>query len=278
LQDPEKEVGISARGLAGLKAHIMLPTNDDADRESTSRVEHECVFPPETDIPIAFESVPIGSLKAAADSFEPRRKKSSGGLARLRRRVRAWRNVAAATILPMFPGGFDTVRRGSLLPFAVGVLSGIVGVSALRSIEPQTKISDAPPITQSPLVPLSPELASAFPQLSLDDIGNGTLSPQLPEAVVEEPAPPPVSQQSKPRRPVSGPQFRGRLIIDSEPRGASVMINQRLVGTTPLELSRYPASSYAVRVEHEGYQRWSAGVLVPADKVTRVHARLQKTR
>ena len=55
------------------------------------------------------------------------------------------------------------------------------------------------------------------------------------------------------------------------------MINQRLVGTTPLELSPYPASSYAVSVQQDGYHRWSAGVLVPADKVTRVHARLQKS-
>jgi hypothetical protein len=70
--------------------------------------------------------------------------------------------------------------------------------------------------------------------------------------------------------------FKGRLIVESEPSGATVLINQRPVGVTPLELPRYPASSYAIWVQHEGYERWTAGLLVPANKVTRVNARLQK--
>jgi len=71
-------------------------------------------------------------------------------------------------------------------------------------------------------------------------------------------------------------KFQGRLIVDSNPQGATVQINQQAVGVTPLDLPRYRAASYAVWVEHEGYARWSAAVLVPADKVTRVKAQLER--
>jgi hypothetical protein len=86
-------------------------------------------------------------------------------------------------------------------------------------------------------------------------------------------------------RPTAGPprvpgsvatRFTGRLVINSEPSGATVLINQKPVGITPVELPSYPASSYAVWVQHDGYELWTAGVRVPADKVTRVTAHLRK--
>ncbi len=86
----------------------------------------------------------------------------------------------------------------------------------------------------------------------------------------------PVGTSGERARAMPAGRFRGRLIVDSEPRGATVLINQEKAGVTPLDLSRYPAASYAVWVEHPGYRRWSAGVLVPANRVTRVKARLQK--
>jgi len=230
------------------------------------------VTPPDADLPIAFESVPIAPLLIAADSYEPPPRTTSRRIAQLERSVREWQQLAADAfaLLPRFPSGVKGVR-GSLWPFAVGVLAGIVAVSALRSDDPSTKISADPQVSQTPVV------ASVVPQLAIvEGIADTTPAPQVPAAIVEKPTPPPMPQRSQARRPVSATRFRGHLIVDSEPRGASVMINQRLVGTTPLELSRYPASSYAVRVQQDGYQRWSAGVLVPADKVTRVHARLQR--
>ena len=64
--------------------------------------------------------------------------------------------------------------------------------------------------------------------------------------------------------------FKGHLVVDSVPTGATVLINQRPAGTTPLHITDYPAGSYAVWVEREGYERWTAGVLVQADKTTRI--------
>ena len=204
------------------------PTHDGAVQRRLRRT------PPDADLPIAFESVPIAPLLIAADSFEPRPQTSSRRISQLERRFREWQHLAAVAFAfrPRFPRGVKGVR-GGLWPFAVGVLSGIVAVSALRSVDPSTEPSAGPQVSQTPVV------ASVFPVPQ-----RAIVTPELPAAKVENPTPPPpMPQRSQPRRPVSATRFRGHLIVDSEPRGASVMINQRLVGTTPLELSRYPASS-----------------------------------
>jgi PEGA domain len=278
-----------------------VPTSDP-NRDLNSRVEPETEFPSEVEIndtrsaiedttptpldaatPIAFESVPIAPLRIGSD-FERRRWKSRGRIARLRRKLRKWQHQAEVTFQPWLPRRVKAVRAASLWPFAVGVLSGIVVVSALRSDEPSTNIAAESRGSQTQGV------ASTLPSVAIiTPSPENTRALHSPAGIVEKSsptlvsrqAPQPVSQQVTPQpkspRPASAPRFRGRLIVDSEPRGASVMINQRLVGKTPLELPRYPASSYAVSVQQDGYHRWSAGVLVPADKVTRVHALLKKT-
>jgi hypothetical protein len=57
-----------------------------------------------------------------------------------------------------------------------------------------------------------------------------------------------------------------------------VFINQQHVGETPVQLTRFRAGSYAIRIEHAGYQRWTTAVRVAADKQTRVSATLQSSR
>jgi hypothetical protein len=75
---------------------------------------------------------------------------------------------------------------------------------------------------------------------------------------------------------VTVPQFTGVLEIESVPAGAAVFINQQHVGETPV-LTRFRAGSHAVRIEREGYERWTAAVFVPADKQTRVSAELHSS-
>ena len=68
----------------------------------------------------------------------------------------------------------------------------------------------------------------------------------------------------------NAPAYRGTLIVDSVPRGATVLINQRRAGTTPLRVQNHAAGSHAVWVELNGFQRWTSGVHVAADTTTRV--------
>ena len=71
--------------------------------------------------------------------------------------------------------------------------------------------------------------------------------------------------------------FLGTLAVESDPVGAVVYVNQERVGFTPLVLQDLRAGSHAVWIESEGYRRWSAGVLVPADKRTRIVVTLLPT-
>ena len=70
-------------------------------------------------------------------------------------------------------------------------------------------------------------------------------------------------------------EFVGTLSIRSTPDKAEVHIDREPVGETPLVLRRVRAGSHAIWIEHEGYQRWTGGVNVPADERTQVTVTLQ---
>lgn len=78
--------------------------------------------------------------------------------------------------------------------------------------------------------------------------------------------------------PTRSPRFVGTLSITSVPSGASVSINGKPAGKTPLRLPRQRAGSLAVQIAHDGFERWSAAVLVPADQLTHVSAKLRAAR
>jgi hypothetical protein len=73
-------------------------------------------------------------------------------------------------------------------------------------------------------------------------------------------------------------KYVGILAVESEPPGSVVFVDRQLVGNTPLQLRRLRAGSHVVRIERNGYDRWTTAVLVPADKQTRVSAKLQAAR
>ena len=72
--------------------------------------------------------------------------------------------------------------------------------------------------------------------------------------------------------------YRGSLAIRSAPQGARVFVNGALVGSTPLELDNLPVGSRAVRIEADGYQRWSASTRVVANQQTRLSATLARAK
>jgi len=70
--------------------------------------------------------------------------------------------------------------------------------------------------------------------------------------------------------------FAGGLAVDSRPAGAKVFVDGKLVGTTPMSLPSVPAGSHAIRLERDGYQRWSSSVRVVASEQNRVTASLER--
>jgi hypothetical protein len=77
------------------------------------------------------------------------------------------------------------------------------------------------------------------------------------------------------RTPTPAPGFIGQVAIQSSPPGASVFIDGKPVGETPMSSVRIRAGSHAIWIELPKYRRWTAAVNVPAGRTTRVDATLQ---
>ena len=54
------------------------------------------------------------------------------------------------------------------------------------------------------------------------------------------------------------------------------IIDGRLVGTTPTKLSDFSVGDHVIRLELDGYRRWSSSVRIISNEQTRVTASLEK--
>ena len=84
---------------------------------------------------------------------------------------------------------------------------------------------------------------------------------------------------ARPARPSTPPkpgQSVATLYVASRPAGASVFLDGTLMGTTPLQMGEVAAGDHTVRLELEGYQRWSSSVHVVAGERSRVAASLDR--
>ncbi|HJZ72408.1 MAG TPA: PEGA domain-containing protein, partial [Vicinamibacterales bacterium] len=77
--------------------------------------------------------------------------------------------------------------------------------------------------------------------------------------------------------PAEGSQrFVGTLVVDSRPSGARVYIDGKLAGNTPLSMRDIRAGEHVVRLEHDGYRRWSSSVRIVAAERNRLTASLER--
>ena len=96
------------------------------------------------------------------------------------------------------------------------------------------------------------------------------LTPERPSRALEV--------ELSPLRPVAvkAPAVRdGSMVIDSRPSGATVIVDGRTAGVTPLTLA-ISAGTHTVRMERTGYRAVSTRVEVKAGEKTRVAARLEE--
>jgi serine/threonine protein kinase len=75
---------------------------------------------------------------------------------------------------------------------------------------------------------------------------------------------------SRPARSVAA------LNVESRPAGASVFLDGKLIGRTPLQVGEVAAGDHTVRIELDGYRRWSSSVRVVAGERGRVAASLDR--
>lgn len=68
----------------------------------------------------------------------------------------------------------------------------------------------------------------------------------------------------------------GLLFVESRPVNATVYVDGKLVGTTPMQMDGVDAGPHVVRLELAGYNTWSSAVRVPAGERLRVSASLER--
>ena len=127
----------------------------------------------------------------------------------------------------------------------------------------------------------SPSSRIATGAAPVDAVGTSligpTVVPERPPASVPATAGEPAIDAAAPASPrPSG--HRGTLIVTSQPVGASVFVNNRLAGRTPLVMNALPIGSRAVRLSLDGYTPWSRGVSVVANQSITVSAKLEPGR
>ena len=155
-------------------------------------------------------------------------------------------------------------RRIAAAGLVTLALIGLVIAPSLRRIDQ---------IGAAPLAAPPPVAASVPIPSRTTDITLPLEAPKAPE---------PTPRRPSSRRPsVNQPRavaFVGSLAVYSNPPGATVLVDGRSSGVTPLQVARLPAGSHVVWLERDGYERWTNAVHVPANKVTHVTAKLEALR
>ena len=124
-----------------------------------------------------------------------------------------------------------------------------------------TTVQTASP-DQQPESPTN-EVPVAEPGKGLHD---PAVPPVIPSPVAEAPAAASVAART------------GSLDISSNPPGAVVSLDGRVVGQTPLLLRNVPSGSHVMGIEAPGFTRWATSVNVGAGERTRVAASLVGSR
>ena len=183
--------------------------------------------------------------------------------------TRARAGAALAAIVVLTVAGATVLRPASSAPPAISTSAAPPTPQPLRVVEtavaPSAPLIEAPAVAPRPPSPVAPPATRVVsrPSVAVAAKPSAAVNPRRPAAI----APPPASSTGAVAK---APLFTGTLIVDSVPRGATVLINQRPAGTTPLQMTDYAVGSYAVWVELDGFQRWTAGVRVAADTITRL--------
>ncbi len=91
--------------------------------------------------------------------------------------------------------------------------------------------------------------------------------PEKKEVVVTPPEPKPIQVEPKPKEPeVVVPVITtGKIIVNSEPVGATVLLNEEDKGITPVELPELPFGTYILKLRSKGYQEVQQEVVLSAD-------------
>ncbi|MGE3275675.1 MAG: PEGA domain-containing protein [Vicinamibacterales bacterium] len=102
-----------------------------------------------------------------------------------------------------------------------------------------------------------------------------SLEIRLAAEAASAPARPPAPATRRPTAPAAASARTGTMEVVSRPAGATVLVNGRARGQTPLTLGDLAPGTYTVRIERPGYRAWETTTTVTAGGRARVAASLQ---
>lgn len=112
-------------------------------------------------------------------------------------------------------------------------------------------------------------LSSATPSRTL------SFKLQRAAAAASRPAPrrdPPRSENAKPE------SFTGSIYVDSRPRGARVLLDGKVVGTTPMRIPDVRIGSHIIRLQLDDHSDWTSSARVVSGQESRVTGSLERIR
>jgi hypothetical protein len=72
--------------------------------------------------------------------------------------------------------------------------------------------------------------------------------------------------------------FTGSVFVDSRPRGARVLLDNKEIGVTPIQVGDVSVGSHVVRLELPDHRPWTTATRVSAGQVSSVRASLERVR
>ncbi len=196
---------------------------------------------------------------------------------------------------PPQPAPPASTPRRTLAPLMAMLIAGIaLGFPAGYLMAPRSQ--PAPAASLAPVAKPGPQPTAAAPALAAPaqavapsvPAPTTRAAPAKPTATAAPPAPAPAARKpaekkaaaaatrTPPASSSTAAAFVGSLSISSRPAGATVILDGRAVGTTPLTLPEVAAGSHAVRLVLAGYRSWSVSAQVVTGQSKRVNASLER--
>ena len=157
---------------------------------------------------------------------------------------------------------------GLLVGFAVGYGVGArdPGETDVRAGAPQTETSAAPQPS-----------GGAYSEQAVARPSETAAQPAAPAAGATTPPPVPTEAPTDGAEAASRSRTSGRLVVDSIPARAGVMVNGRWRGRTPLNLDQLPFGKHTLRVVQPGYAPSNQSFMLSAnDPIEVLSVRLQR--
>jgi serine/threonine protein kinase len=187
--------------------------------------------------------------------------------------------VPLEPVPPLQPALPESTPRRGIAPLIAMLIAGIaLGIPAGYLMAPRSQPAPAAP--SAPVSrPAPPPVAPVPATTAAPAKPTATTVPSAPAPAARKPAEKKAAAAATRTPPPSTTKptvFVGSLSISSRPRGATVILDGRVVGVTPLTLPEVAAGSHAVRLELEGYRAWSVSAQVVAGQQKKVNASLER--